>query len=737
MKIIKSASYLILSSLLASSLCAKEEGKKPVLYYADSQTYDRALGILILKGHVEFEHEGDVLEADYVTYNEETDIVTASGNVRLRSQTGDIEFADYVELTGDMKEGVALQLRALLADDAKVAALEGRKVCDQQELDHAVYTPCLLCGDKPPTWQINARRAVKDDVTKNIYFTDAEMRVLDIPILYIPYMTQPLERRSGFLIPSPRVSSTFGPATDVPMFVALSEDADFTFTPNFYAKQHPLFEGEYRQAFGNGFLSANGSIIDYMKSTKDKKNIEAGKYHLPQDRGHILANGQFNLSEVWRTSFSGGWVTDKTYFRRFGFPETQNNAYLLSKGIVEGFLNQRDYAAMKVYHFQGLRDDDRQKRLSTALPYLEYNAYSGLDPWGGRFNFDGNFLNIYRKEGINMQRGVGSVAWKRPWVTGSGQLFTLFGSARGDLYSVHQKLYKYVLGFEVPIKKDGGARFFPQGGLNWRWPFINTCFDQSFIFQPVVQLIAAPDKPVGLKSRLVPNEDSTDFEFNDANLFSPDRFPGYDIIDTGSRLVYGGEAIATGSFFGDIDIFLGQSYALSKPKRFEKDEGFGRRASDYVGRIEASPLSWLDVNYRFRLDQKSLKHRVAEVGGSLGPSIARLSGDYTFISKDVGTPSGKDFNQISLTLSSQFHKQWTISGSIRQNLQNKKDNGSTLEKSVTLSYLDDCFGLGFSVQRENYKTKDVVPSTVFLVSFWLKNLGDFNHKFSAGSDLDR
>jgi lipopolysaccharide assembly outer membrane protein LptD (OstA) len=143
---------------------------QPVLYYADSQTYDRELGILILKGHVEFEQQSSILEADYVTYNENTNIVTASGNVRIRQPGGDINFAEYVELTGDMKEGIVLSLRTLLEDNSKIAALEGRKFEDREELDQAVYTPCEFCGDKPPTWQINARRAVKDNANKNIHF---------------------------------------------------------------------------------------------------------------------------------------------------------------------------------------------------------------------------------------------------------------------------------------------------------------------------------------------------------------------------------------------------------------------------------------------------------------------------------------------------------------------------------------------------------------------------------------
>ncbi len=731
---------LFLSCLGAQSLYGVKEPtneNQPVLYYADSQTYDRELGILILKGHVEFEHEKNVLEADIVTYNESTDIVTASGNVRLREPNGDINFAEYVELTGDMKDGIILQLRALLQDDSKIVAVEGRKFENHEELDQAVYTPCELCGDQSPTWQINARRVVKDNVNKNIHFTDAQMRILDTPLLYLPYLTQPLERRSGFLIPRPEYSTAFGASLEVPYFIVLSEDIDVTLSPVIFTQQNPLLLGQYRQAFGNGMWTMDGSITNYRKTDKDKKAEKTQNFEIPNTRGHILTQGKFNLTDIWRTSFEGGYVSDKTYFRKYGFSGWKNEANLTSKGVLEGFLNQRDYAAAKVYHFQGLRDKDQQKYIASALPYIEYSGYSGVDPWGGRFNIDGNFLNIYRTKGLDMQRGVGVAAWQRPWVTSLGQVYTVSASLRGDLYSVQNGKKQDQgegknKGF---IDKTGGARFFPQTSLNWRWPFINSFQSQSVVLQPVGQLIAAPSTPIGVKSRRVPDEDSKDFSFNDANLFSFDRFPGYDLIDTGSRAVYGGEFLTTGNLMGDVEVFLGQDYSFSKLKHQDKSQGFGRRASDYVGRLEASPFSWLSLNYRFRLDQKTWNPRVSEVGGSIGPSLARLAGNYVFLSKHAGTFNDKNFQQLSLTLTSQFTKHWSVVGMLKQNLEKKEDGGGPLERGVGLIYRDECFGLGLSVKRQYYRDRDLGPETIVLATLFLKNVGDYSYSFNMDGGL--
>lgn len=745
-------SYLLISCSWLSPLYGAQSGdSKPVLYYADSQTYDRELGILILKGHVEFDHEGNILEADYVTYNEKADIVTASGHVRLRQADGEINFADYLELTGDMKEGIVLCLRTLLQDDSKIAALEGRKFENRQELDQAIYTPCELCGDKGPTWQINARRAVKDDIKKDLIFTDAEFRVLDVPILYTPYATQPLERRSGFLIPRVGYSSDFGGTFQVPYFWAIDQDKDATLTPVFFTENNPLLLGEYRQAFRSGSFIAEGSITNYKKSSKDKKQEKAQDYTIPKTRGHIFGDLRTTLNEIWRLRLEGGYVSDKTYFRKYKFLGWQSQNALTSQGILEGFLNQRDYAAAKTYYFQGLRvPQDHQNRISAPLPIMEYSAYSATDPLGGRFKFDGNLLNLYRPKGLTMQRAIGEVSWQRPWNTSLGQVYTPFASIRGDLYKVEHSYNigkretqeRVAAGKSIErkaLERRGGARFFPQAGLDWRWPFINSFCQQNVVVQPVGQLIAAPDQPIGDKDRDFPDEDSQDPEFNDANLFSSDRFPGYDRIDTGSRAVYGGEILMTGSRFGDTELFLGQSYSLSNHRH--RLRGLKRQASDYVGRGEINPFRWLSLNSRFRLDQKSLNARVVEAGGSLGPAIAKLSGTYLFISRHAGTPGGRNFNQIKLNFSSQFAKHWSFIALLIQNLDNNREadgrrnlisNSGTLEKGIGVVYRDDCFGLGLTLKRQYYKSVDLEPATIAMVTLWLKNVGDYSSSFNLG-----
>ncbi|MBM3572111.1 MAG: LPS-assembly protein LptD, partial [Alphaproteobacteria bacterium] len=94
----------------------------PSLLTADEVIYDEELGIVTARGRVEVSQGPRILVADQVTFNQKTNTVTASGNVSLVEPTGDVMFSDYVEMSGDFKDGLIENLRVLLSDNSKLAA---------------------------------------------------------------------------------------------------------------------------------------------------------------------------------------------------------------------------------------------------------------------------------------------------------------------------------------------------------------------------------------------------------------------------------------------------------------------------------------------------------------------------------------------------------------------------------------------------------------------------------------
>ena len=132
---IAAAAFLLVARASAAELPSEDE---PVLLSADEVSYDRDLGVVTARGHVELSQGDRILLADTLTYNERTGTVSASGNVSLLEPTGDVAFAEYVELTSGLREGVIRDIRVLLADGSRIAANGGRRTGETTEFAKAV-----------------------------------------------------------------------------------------------------------------------------------------------------------------------------------------------------------------------------------------------------------------------------------------------------------------------------------------------------------------------------------------------------------------------------------------------------------------------------------------------------------------------------------------------------------------------------------------------------------------------
>ncbi|MHA1566512.1 MAG: LptA/OstA family protein, partial [Alphaproteobacteria bacterium] len=96
--------------------------EQPVLITADELSSNDELGLVTASGNVELSQAGRVLMADTVTLNRKTNVVSASGNVVILEPSGEVIFAEYAELTDDLKEGFARAISMRLQDDARLAA---------------------------------------------------------------------------------------------------------------------------------------------------------------------------------------------------------------------------------------------------------------------------------------------------------------------------------------------------------------------------------------------------------------------------------------------------------------------------------------------------------------------------------------------------------------------------------------------------------------------------------------
>ncbi|HMK67109.1 MAG TPA: LPS assembly protein LptD, partial [Stellaceae bacterium] len=250
----------------------------------------------------------------------------------------------------------------------------------------------------------------------------------------------------------------------------------------------------------------------------------------------------------------------------------------------------------------------------------------------------------------------------------------------------------------------------------------------SQVIEPIVAAVVAPN---GGNPAKIPNEDSQDFEFSDASLFVPNRFPGYDQVDPGQRIDYG----LSGGFYGDngggTRFLIGQSYRFQEHGPYPTGSGIPGRFSNVVGRVMVSPAPYLDFFYRFSLEPNDLTPERQEAGILAGPSNFRVNLSLINLTKDPLVTENAARRQLTGTIVTDLTRYWTLGIYGTQSLGS---NSETLNAGITATYHDECLAFAVTLSHSGTSDRDIKPGTALLLSFSFKNLGQVNLRpYSTGS----
>jgi len=263
----------------------------------------------------------------------------------------------------------------------------------------------------------------------------------------------------------------------------------------------------------------------------------------------------------------------------------------------------------------------------------------------------------------------------------------------------------------------------PKLALDWRLPFLKSGETTSQVIEPMFSIIVAPTKP-NLPENVVnfTNEDSRNFEFDENNLFSHNRFNGYDRWEGGTRVNFG---MRYNLYTDDINMTatIGQSVRLNNTETFPVGSGYEGKASDFVGRVDLTLGEYIDYVHRFRLDKRSFALRRNEMILSGGPkwlkaSLRYLDLDLNDNNQLVGTEL-ENRREIGTGLNVNFDEKWSARGSWVRNLLNDK----TISYDAGIFYQDDCLEFGLTYERRFTSDRDIAPSNIIFFKIVLKNLG--------------
>lgn len=675
-----------------------------VLFRADSLSYDARTAVVTASGNVEMTQGDRLLKADSVTYNQNTREVVAQGNVSLSDGQGNSLFANRIELTDDMKNGVIETLTVLLAERGKLAAARAtRKDGTVMTLERAIYTSCDTCKDdptKPPVWQIKALKVTYDKVKARIEYEDAYFELLGVPIVYLPYFAHSdpaIKRQSGFLIPNVGHSTDIGYFLEVPYFWALDPSYDLTVAVMATQEDSALLKTEWRHRTHGGIYNLDGSFT--YAETRDRFSNKTGEEAFAS---HLFGTGRFDIDKTWRWGYDLQLTSNDTYLKRY---DISNLDRLTNNVFLEGIYG-RSYASANAWYFQGLREADDPGTTPLVLPFLELSWVPDEAVFGGRFSFDANVMSLYRGEGRDTVRVSTTAEWRLPFVTAAGQLWTIFANLRGDVYHTRQ---------DGPFGTDTNltGRVLPTTGVEWRWPFLRHDGHARTVIEPIIQAIIAP---YGGNPDDIPNEDSDSFEFDEANLFSLNKFPGLDRWESGPRINAG---IRAASYFsGDnfVELILGETFRLREDRAFTAQSGLRDQQSDFVGRITLQPIEDFRIVHRFRINKDNLTFERNEVYAEFSDDeLYSLQASYVRLADDVVLPIDVR-EEVYVNGKVRVAPYWFAHAAGRRDLDEEK----MIESRVGLTYEDECSEFGLEYRRRFTRDRDIEPNSSVLFTFRLK-----------------
>lgn len=733
---LRSALALALAIACPSFAFAQSAGDPPVSgssadetqigFEADGVSYDSDSELVTAFGAVVLRRGDQSMRADKVTWDRNSGKIIASGNIRFVDTDGNQLFADSLELTDEFKAGAMENMLLALREGGRLAAANGQRADDGTiTLNKASYTACPVEDDegcpRQPSWRITAERVIYDPDQKLVKFKGARLVLFGIRLMPLPGLSLATDGRaiSGLLIPDVRLSASNGVELSETYYQRLANNRDIAVTGYVYTKAAPMISGQYRALTETGAYQVTGY------ATRSSRIPIAGTATTNQTdfRGYLFANGRFQLDPHWSVTASARIASDRTFLRRY---DISRDDRLRSMFDVER-IDTNSYFSLSGWATQTLRVGDPQGQVPIALPIMDYRRRFNDPLAGGKFELQVNTMAVTRTTGQDTQRAFASAKWDLRRITGMGQEVTLTGLVRGDAYhSAQNSLTSTAIYQGLPGWQTRGVA---TAALDVKWPLVGAFLGGTQVLTPRFQVVASPT----LKNLEVPNEDARAIDLEDSNLFALNRFPGYDRIEDGVRFTYGFDwqwERPGWRVLGNI----GQSYRLTnKPTLLPDGTGLSSRTSDIVGRTEIRFKDFVKVTHRFRLDKDNFAIRRNEFDATVGSERTYAEIGYLKLNRNIsaGIEDLRDREELRFAGRVAFAKYWSLFGSAVVNLTSKAedptlttgDGFDPLRTRLGVAYQDDCLELAFTWRRDYVATGDAQKGNTFQLHFALRNIG--------------
>ncbi len=366
---------------------SEEMSQSPIDVTADRLEYSEGVyqahgSVVVLQGPMK-------VSADAVSLNNETGKLHAVGNVHFTDKGHQM---DAAEMTLDINTKLGVLYRGSLFVKQENYHFSGAEI-ERRELDDyllrdASFTACDCPTD--PDWRIRSR-TIRLRLDQKVVARDLVFYAGKVPIVYLPYITYPLKRQTGFLIPRFGYSARHGFKINQPFFWAISQHQDATLSFDHRGSKGNGVEMEYR----------------YVPSSALQGTLETAYFYDEEKqvtRWNVRYNHRQRLSEQLDARLDIRYSNERDNFRDLSDQTSERAQQNLESNLFVVYRGDLWLAYALARYTIDLTTSDNNRTLQKlpefGMSLAEYRL--GASPL--YLNFDGSAINFWRKVGFSTQR---------------------------------------------------------------------------------------------------------------------------------------------------------------------------------------------------------------------------------------------------------------------------------------------------------------------------------------------
>ncbi|WP_417309347.1 LPS-assembly protein LptD [Devosia sp.] len=677
----------------------------PAAIEADYISYDSRSDVISAEGTVRMRYEGYLVACDSLRYAQGTGELTCVGNGAITDPDGNHYVADRFEMSGGLKSGFVQSLRLTTSDGALITARDASFVRELQTiLNDATYAPCGLCTDGKGNrigWGVRAAKIIRDDTTDMVTLEQPVLEILGIPVAWLPWISLPdpsKPRNNGFLLPSVDYSEELGARITAPYFISIGDNTDILLSPSLMSRQGFLMGATWEQRFDYGKFDLEAAGIYQLDPS-----AFAGTVGDRDWRWTFRGSGEVKVADSWSLGGRYTSFSDAAFLDDYGIDSagrTVNEVY--ATHVSDDFF--ADFRLQQFLLLGNVTDADQNKQ-ALAVPNLRTETYGNLDEYG-QVRLSTRLLGVIRGddstgtyngvdyvfglEGTKVH-GVVEGSWEKQAILPGGLVATPFLGVRGDV--------AYYDGASADAAAPAEQVLYsatPIAAIDMRFPMITTSGFDTHLLEPVAQLVyrGSDTTLVGIT-----NDDAHSFVLDDTNMFAYNRFTGIDRQETGLRANVGARYLANFAGGQWLEVSGGQSFHLAGVNGMGiADEvntgvstGLGDDASYIVLAARGAPVSGLTLGTKVQIMPDGPSIARAGLGAEYRLGDYWIGGDYVYLAADSAIGVIEDQHEIAVRAGTPLpFDYWTANGGLAWDISTNQ----FLEATGEVAYDDDYFLAG-------------------------------------------